>query len=185
MHARQAKLQIRLLFAYNYRMNISKTTFFLTLCLSAVLLWACTNENGNVNAPSGANAAGDTAANANSAKTNVEELGLLANVPYETEDIVWKEDKVNAKLTAVLRFSPEDADKIVAESEKNGAPQRVNIAMESWFPAELTAQSELSGDQSLKGLAYPANIFYLAPYSSGRVARIEGSDYFILDLSAK
>jgi len=44
---------------------------------------------------------------------------------------------------------------------------------------------ELSGDDSLKGLAYSADSFFQEPYTSGRVIRIDGTDYFVLELSAK
>lgn len=165
-------------------MNI-KSGVILALFLSTASLLACVGGNKNANVPPTTTASNSPGANANSAKTNVEELGLFVNVPYETEDIVWKEDTANKKVIAVLRFSPLDANKIVAEAEKNGPPQNVSIAVENWYPDELTAQSEISGDSTLKGLAYPANTFYLAPYTTGRITRIEASDYFVLELSAK
>lgn len=123
--------------------------------------------------------------NANTAKTNVEELGVLVNVPYEAEDIVWKEDGANKKLVAVLRFSPVDAAKLVAEAEKFRLPQPVNLASESWFPAELIAQSDLSGDDTLNGKSYAANNFLQDPYTVGSIVRIENTDYFVLEVSAK
>ena len=84
-----------------------------------------------------------------------------------------------------MRFSSADSDKIVAEASKNGSPQNAEIAVENWFPDELVAQGEMSGDNALKGLAYPANAFFLEPYTSGRITRIEGGDYFVLELIAK
>jgi hypothetical protein len=89
------------------------------------------------------------------------------------------------KLTAVLRFLNEDADKIVAQaaSVKAAAPSTINT--EKWFPPELIAQSRTSGDDTLKGLSYPANDFYNAPYSDGTFTRIDGTDYFVLELFAK
>ena len=140
---------------------------------------------GNKNANLATTVANGTLENANSAKTNVEELGLLINVPYEAEDIVWKETANHKQIIAVLRFSAEDANKIVTEAAPRRAPQNVTLSSEPWFPAELIAQSEMSGDDSLKGLAYAAASFYQEPYTSGRIVRIEGTDYFILELSAK
>ena len=154
------------------------------MILSIGSIAGCTGGNRNANVPPAASAS-NTAENANTAKTNVEELGLLVNVPYETEDIVWNEDAAHKKLIAVLRFSPEDSRKLIVEVEKSGQPQNVSIAVENWFPNELTAQSEMSGDSALKGLAYPANIFFQEPYSTGRITRIEGGDYFVLELAAK
>jgi hypothetical protein len=106
-------------------------------------------------------------------------------VPYEAEDVAWKLSADRKKVLAVLRFSPADSDKIVAEAVSFGAPSNVAVAAESWFPDELIAQSDASGDSSLKGLSYPANKFFLEPYSSGRVTRVDQTDYFVLELTAK
>ncbi len=126
-----------------------------------------------------------TTENANTAKTNVEELGVLVNVPYEAEDIAWKDDAANKRLIAVLRFSAEDSAKLVEEAEKVRPPQHVNLPTEAWFPAELIAQSDLSGDDTLKGNSYAATNFLLEPYINGSITRIENTDYFVLEVSAK
>lgn len=125
--------------------------------------------------------------NANSAKTNVEELSLLINLPFppSDEDIVWKLSRDQKKLTAVLRFTPEDAKRIAAEASARQAPQNTTISSETWFPPELIAQSEVGGEDSLDGVAYPAESFYQEPFTSGRIVRIEGTDYFVLELAAK
>ncbi len=61
-------------------------------------------------------------------------------------------------------------------------------ALASW-PARLMAaggaQSELSGDETLKGNSYAANDFLQSPYEAGKLTRLEDSNYFILELSAK
>jgi hypothetical protein len=173
------------LYAYNYQMINFKSGVILAFFLFASLSLACGGANTNANAPVANSAANGPAANANSARTNVEELGLLINVPFQTDDVVWKEDAVNKRVIAIMLFSPEGARRIVAEGEQNGPPQNVSIAVENWFPAELTAQAEMSGDGALKGIAYPATQFHLAPYTAGRVTRIEGTDYFVLELSSK
>ena len=110
---------------------------------------------------------------------------MWVNVPYEAEDIVWKETADRKQIIAVLRFSGEDANKIVADAAPRQAPQSVILSSESWFPAELIAQSEMSGDDTLNGLAYAADSFYQEPYTAGRIVRIDGTDYFVLELSAK
>jgi ABC-type Fe3+-hydroxamate transport system substrate-binding protein len=119
----------------------------------------------------------------NSPKTNAEELGMLVKIPYETEDIVWKNYSETKRILAVLRFSPADANKIVTEA--GGTPEGRSLSAETWFPAELTAQSEMSGDSALKGISYPATAFYQEPYSTGKITRIEGTDYFVLELTSK
>lgn len=167
-------------------MRILRAAVILALFLMVVSLPACGGSgSNNANLATAGNRSSNAAANSNSAKTNIEELAMLVRVPYESEDIVWKEDQVNKKVIAVLRFSPVDAGKIVAEAEAFGTPARVNIPAETWFPGELIAQSEMSGDGVLKGLVYAANGFYQEPYSAGKITRIEGTDYFVLEVAAK
>ena len=166
-------------------MRILRTAVILALFLSLGAFSGCIGGNNNSNTNSVA--INPTLENANSAKTNVEELQLLVNIPYEVEDedIVWKESAAQKKLLAVLRFSTGDANKIVAEATARHAPQSVAVPSETWFPSELIAQGELSGDDSLKGSAYAADSFFQEPYTSGRIVRIEGTDYFVLELSSK
>ena len=52
-----------------------------------------------------------------------------------------------------------------------------------WFPEELIAQSEIAGDQSLKGKQYDARDFVQAPYTKGRLIKLEQPGYFILELT--
>ncbi len=157
----------------------------LALFLSAVSFSACGGGSKNDNASPAVNATNSVGENPNAAKTNVEELGLLINVPYQAEDIVWKETATHKKLIAVFRFSTADANKLVAEAEKSEPPENVSVAVETWFPDDLTAQSEISGDNALKGRAYTAKAFYQEPYTSGKITRIEDTNYFVLELSAK
>ena len=165
-------------------MKFLRTVLILALFLCGIAFSGCGGANENANQPSAGNS-GTNVDNANSAKTNVEELQLLVNVPFEAEDVVWKENPKLRQVIAVLRFSPEDSNKLVAEAAVRQAPQEVKLSSETWFPAELIAQSEMTGDDMLNGLAYAADSFYQEPYTSGRVVRIEGTDYFILELSAK
>lgn len=157
--------------------------FILALFFSVSLLSGCGGETGNANAVNARNTAASR--NANAARSNIEELSLLVNVPYEADDIAWKHDAEKRAIIAVFRFSPEVAERAAADAERAGQGQQVTISAESWFPEELTAQSEVSGDNTLKGTAYPATSFFQDPYNSGRITRIEGVDYFILELSAK
>jgi hypothetical protein len=164
-------------------MAVVKLIANISIVMIAVLTLGCGGPGKNsTNSPSGANQASDSS---NSAKTNVEELRLIATIPYEAEDVAWKENKANKKLIAVLRFSPTDSAKIVAEAERVKPPETASISSESWFPPELIAQSEMSGDDVLRGNAYAANQFFLDQYSAGRVIRIENTDYFVLELSSK
>ena len=121
----------------------------------------------------------------NGARTKVEDLSLLVNMPFDAQDVTWKQSKDQKKITAVLRFDPEDTTKVTAECEKFGPVQDASVDAQSWFPDELTEQSDLHGDAPLKGKAYPANPFFQDAYQSGRIVRIEGTDYFVLELAAQ
>jgi len=164
---------------------MKKSHLVSAITLITVIGWLCScgGPARNMNAGAAANSVpGETA---NTAKTNVEELSLLVNVPYETDDVVWKEDPAHRKVVAILHFSKVDADKLVADATSRQAPKSVMLPSESWFPAELIAQSEMSGDNGLKGMEYSADAFYMEPYSAGRIVRVERTDYFVLQLSAR
>jgi hypothetical protein len=162
-------------------MKIIRTVVILALFLCPAAFSSC-GGTPKVNLNAAANTASE---NTNSAKTNIEELRMSVNVPYEAEDIVWKETAGRKQINAVLLFSSQDANKIVAEAAPRQAPQNVKLSSESWFPAELIAQSEMSGDDTLNGIAYAADGFYQEPFTAGRIVRIDGTDYFVLELSAK
>ena len=62
---------------------------------------------------------------------------------------------------------------------------QVTIENETWFPDDLIAYGEMSGDDTLKGTSYAANAFLQDPFNEGRVVRIEGTNYFVLEATAK
>lgn len=109
---------------------------------------------------------------------------MHVKIPFEAEDVVWKEYPTRRSILAVLRFSSADSDKLVAEANAAGPGQPAAVEPETWFPDELIAQSEAMGDNVLKGISYPANAFLQEPYTTGKMTRIEGTDYFILEASA-
>jgi hypothetical protein len=121
----------------------------------------------------------------NGARTKVEDLSLLINMPYDVQDVMWKQSKDQKKITAVIHFDPDDEKKVITDAERFGPPQNATIETQSWFPDELTAQSDLHGDQPLSGKAYPANQFFQDPYNSGRIIDIDGTDYYVLELTAQ
>lgn len=127
-------------------------------------------------------------------KDDAIELSKIISLPYAPEEAVWREEPPAAqanvnrtaarKITAVLRYTDEDAQKIVEQAEKYQPGTQAIINTEDWFPAELVAQSQLSGDETLKGTAYPANDFIQQPFNNGRIVRINDTNYFILELIA-
>lgn len=170
----------------------ARAKFILALVLFALLSIACLSP-ANTNTNSGP---GNTApANSSIARDKPEELDLIIVLPIETEDAVWREDAVNItapdnsryikKLTVVLKYPPLEAGKLATLIANAGPATPASINAETWFPAELIAQSEMSGDDTLKGNSYPAKDFFQTPYNDGKVTRIEGTDYFVLELFAK
>ncbi len=163
-------------------MKPGNTVASLALFMFLVILAGCSGANSNSQNSAASNQKAD---NSSAPKTNVEELGMLINVPYESEEAFWKEDASHKRIVAVLRFPTGEANRLIGDAEKIRQPQEVTIPSESWFPPELIAQGNMSGDDTLKGRSYPANAFFQDPYNDGRITRIEDTDYFILELASK
>ena len=132
--------------------------------------------------------------NSNPAKDDIDELGKIIKLPLLPEEAnYWEENLnesgvnqnsgVNKKIVAVLKLSPENAAQLVENIVKIKPPTDSDIDAESRFPAELIAQSQLSGDETLKGKSYAADDFLQPPYKSGKITRIENTDYFVLELT--
>ena len=166
----------------------AKSIWFLLLALSFSI--SCGNQvESNVNGKANTNAAAANANNENSTVSNddVAALGTEVLLPVVPEEVVWREEKEKSsdhkKLTAVMKFTEEDAKNLAAQAEKHRPAEAVEIDTEQWFPAELVAQSQLSGNESLKGNAYAPTDFLQLPYKNGRLVRIENSNYFVLELA--
>jgi hypothetical protein len=109
---------------------------------------------------------------------------MLIRLPFVPEEVAWEENAEQQKLTAVVRFSSEDAEKMSAEVAKGGPASPDAVVVESWFPNELLAQGELNGESTVKGRSYPADPFLNPPYTKGKITRVENTDYFILQISS-
>jgi len=173
----------------------SAPKIIIALVLAAVFSACAANETQNSNANT-ANRNTDTNT-ANSIKDDIEGLEMLIKLPFPPEEAVWREEVLgkadnsrvpaptDKKLTAVLLYSEENAAKIVAQARTYKAAQPATLNTEKWFPAELIAQSHSSGNDTIKGESFAVNDFLNAPYSEGRITRIEGTDYFVLELFTK
>jgi ABC-type Fe3+-hydroxamate transport system substrate-binding protein len=156
----------------------------LALLLSATVFIAACGGPSPANSNTAANS-NSPQTNSNAARTNVEELGMLVNVPYESEEVFWKDDASHKRIVAVLRFPQGESNRLIADAEKIRPAQNVSVNTESWFPQELIAQSEMTGDDTLNGKSYSANAFYQDAFNDGRIIRINDTDYFVLELNAK
>ncbi|MGI8556651.1 MAG: hypothetical protein ACR2LT_09895 [Pyrinomonadaceae bacterium] len=164
--------------------------FFTAAILTSIVFWAiaCADtaqENDDVKSNISNQNAG--LAHANSTIDNVADLEAIIKLPETPEEVVGREEEIanpkGKKLTAVLKYSPEAAAKIVASAEKIKSAVPVEAGVENWFPEELTAQSQLSGNESLRGISYAANDFFNPPYINGKLTRIAGTNYFVLEFT--
>ncbi|HXG85129.1 MAG TPA: hypothetical protein VNI84_14005 [Pyrinomonadaceae bacterium] len=171
-------------------MKISRKNILTVFCLGVFFLNACA---GNENAGSSTQSNQPTADsgkenNAPVVKDDADELGKIVNLPFAPEDATWREDAAAApnrkKMTAVVKFSAEDAANIVRQAESLKPAVNSAIDAETWFPAELIAQSQLSGDETLKGATFAADNFLRPPYNQGKITRISETNYFVLELTA-
>ncbi len=134
-------------------------------------------------------------ANANVAEDSEEKLDELVNLPIGPEENVFREERVteantsnragtaaDKRLTVVLRYTEENSDKLVRMLSERNPPFKTEVASEAWFPAELKAKSETTGNQQLKGTGYSADDFAKPPWMKGSIIRIDETNYFILIL---
>ena len=163
-------------------MQFSRPALILVLAAAGLVLSSCSSPAGNNNMNS--SAARSANADRSVPKDNIEELGMLVRLPFEPDEVAWEENPEQKKLTAVMRFSPENAAKMAAEISKSGPPTPEKVSVESWFPNELLAQGELTGESIVKGHSYTAEPYLNPPYTKGRITQIESTDYFILQISS-
>lgn len=178
----------------------SNPKFFIFLTVVLVSTACVGNENTNANQTArNINKSEKVNNNASVVKDDVAELSRIINLPFEPDETssVWREIVLNpqsnsdrvpgptdVKLIAVLKFKPEDAVEIVKKAETYKPSVPVSLDAENWFPAELIAKSQASGDETIKGNSYAANDFLKSPYTDGKLTRIVDTDYFVLELFA-
>jgi hypothetical protein len=164
----------------------------LALIAAIQLLAACSGGAGT-----GANNAASNAEQTNSnravepgmegAKDNAEELGTLVRMPYEPEDLAWKEysDGKGGRLLAVFQLTDEDSRKLIESASKFRPGSPVSLTSEKWFPKELVTQSEMSGGTGIQATSYAADEFLQPPYTAGTLSRVDNTNFFVLEVFAK
>ena len=164
-------------------MRLLRAETVLILLLLMFFSACAEDETANKNA----NAANVNLANSTPAnivpKDDVDELGKIIKLPFPPEEATYYEfDSAEKKLVAVLLFNEANANQIVADAQKFKSSAPADIDAEAWFPPELVAKSQETGDSSLKGVEYGANDFLQTPYAKGRLVRINDTNYFVLEL---
>jgi hypothetical protein len=133
--------------------------------------------------------------NKNLAEDNEDKLDSLINLPFEPEENVYREEQLpvvegnsrvpdpnDRRLTVVLRFSDENAEKLIAKVTTEKPPFKTEIEAPSWFPAELIAKSSTSGNERLNGTGYSSRDFVKSPWLNGSLIRVDETNYFVLIL---
>src|SRR3982750_1248981 len=175
---------------YNYVMRVSQAALLAAFMLTIFGLAGCTGKNA-ANSNSAANS--NRASNASEVpKDNSDEFALIVRLPQVPEDVVWKETvadpatspdpTLTKRLIAVMRFTPENSARLKEELTRVHQAIPESVDSESWYPAELAAQSNVSGDGKIAGQSYAADEFLQEPSVQGKVTHIANTDYFILEL---
>lgn len=164
-------------------MRLFRSATYLTAVFASAIFFGCDGGTINDNAANASNSQSN--ANLSRPNTNAEELGLLINFSWETEDLAWKKDDAKKTLVAAFRLSPENAKKLSEQLTAKGQGAPKELAVEDWFPSELVAQGETSGGSTVPATAFPADDVYQQPYTQGIVSRVDGTDYFVIELNAK
>lgn len=165
-------------------MKFFQAKLFFAIIAGASFLSGC-GGSGNVNQQvNSANQAANINSDSNLTKDDTEDLGKIVSLPYVPEETAWREtgSQNTKKLIAVLKFSASDAQAIVAQAEKYKPAALAELDAEDWFPPELIAKSQESGDESLKGNTYAANDFISRDYKDAKLTRISDTNYFVLEL---
>lgn len=173
-------------------MLAKRTSVILALIFAIQILDGCSGPTANSNS-SAANANGASRlsdAEKEGVKDNAEELATLITFPLEPDDLAWKEYPAvqggkSRRVLAVFQLTPEESRKLIERAVKVGPAKPVSITTEKWFPKELTTQSEMNGDEGIAAASYPANEFYLGPFTEGTLSRVDNTDFFVLELLAK
>jgi len=169
----------------------NRTSVILALFFSFQILSGCGSQSSNTNSSNTANQ--NTAAAApqpekDGVKDNAEELGTLIKMPFEPEDLVWKEVPAGdsgRRILAVFQLTPDDTKKLLEMSSRIRPGSPVNLPTEKWYPPELVSESEMNNDEGIKATSYAADEFFQPPFSEGKLARVGESDFFVLELFGK
>jgi hypothetical protein len=168
-------------------MNLPSRIIAILIFLTAIGLYGCGSKP-VVNSSSASNTNSNSTSAANATNDNVEDLRSLVKIPFEPEEVVFRvlstADK-RQRLLAVFVLTPEIHRSLESRLASAGAGHAQLVTVEQWFPAELTAMAEMSGETTINGTAFPATEFFQPPYTDGNIVFIPQTDYAVLDLQAK
>lgn len=151
----------------------------LALIACVALVMSCSSAPTGNNGNSRTNT-GNVASSTPPVKDDVEELETLIVMPFEPEEASWRNEA--GTLTAVIRFTAEDSKKLLSKLADLGGGKPASVALEDWFPSELEAKAEISGDKTIEGTSYPATDFLQPPFITGSVVSVPETNLFVLEL---
>jgi hypothetical protein len=176
-------------------MKILSAEIIFALAAAIIFFSSCGGIKESSNNISPSNAAQNTL-QTSLVQDDIGELGKIINLPFEPEEVVWQDNNLTAdgvdqvsasnekRFVAVVKFNSEDSNRIITQAEKYEPAKFSVIDAENWFPVELIAQSQLSGDETLKGNSYAADDFFLDPFNKGKFTRIANTNYFVVELTS-
>lgn len=131
----------------------------------------------------------------NETNTDIDELAKNINLPVRPSEVVWKKKTMDNEqgavpgpndyyLNAVLKYSDADIEKLKeATGQNKDEVSKGIIELEEWFPEDIKKLAkDIDGEKLLPGEKYDAEKFMRSPYRNGTLSRIEGSNYFVLNL---
>ena len=176
-------------------MKILSAEIIFALAAAIIFFSSCGGIKESSNNISASNAAQNTS-QTSLVQDDVGELGKIINLPFEPEEVVWQDNNLTVdggnqvsasnekRFVAVLKFNSEDSNRIITQAEKYEPAKFSVIDAENWFPVELIAQSQLSGDETLKGNSYAADDFFRDPFNKGKFTRIADTNFFVIELTS-
>ena len=155
----------------------------------SLLLAACSSgPSGGSNQNAGN--ANNTASNRPVSQTgndDIEDLRSQIQIPFEPEEVTWRvvpAGNNGKRLIAIIRLAPESFKAFSSRLTASGAGRPVQVAVETWFPAELLAMSETTGELNVPATSFPAGEFFQPPFNSGSVSVIPDTEYVIVELQS-
>jgi hypothetical protein len=165
-----------------------KRLLFFVVALGSISTASCSLNRSSKDNPQPAGNANSITGNAiNASKSpndNIEDLRTHINVPLEPDEVSWRiliNKGTGDRLIAVFRMTPADVAAFASKVGPSGS-KPADVAVEDWFPAELKAMADTTGQSTISGSALPANEFIRDPFTEGIVYVIPESDYLVVEL---
>jgi len=122
-------------------------------------------------------------------RTNIEYLDRVIRLPFAPQEVTWQvltdQDQATygatkERLIAVMRFSPEQAAELIAQSTPmQQLPGHQQITSERWFPDEV---DDLMDDVDEDTIVYDATTFVTGYFKRGVMVRLGDSGYIVAKL---